>query len=76
MMILADAVTFLGILSLAIPLWYLPARRLAERFGWPRHRSGRIHRANLIDWLNATGCGVFLAAILLPLGQFLRRTVL
>lgn len=75
MMILADAVTFLGIASLATPLWYLPARRLTERLGRPRHRSGRINRANLIDWLNATGCGVFLAAILLPLGQFLRRTV-
>ena len=56
----------------AAPIWYLPYRCLSEHFGFPLRKNDRVRRANLIDWLNATGCGLFAAAILTNLAQWLR----
>ena len=61
----------LAVFLLATPIWYLPYRRVTEHFGFHRTPSGRVQRATLIDWLNATGCGWFVAAILTALSRWL-----
>ncbi len=57
--------------SVTTPLWYFPYRRILEHFGHPRHASGRVKRATLVDWLSATGVGLFLGMLLAPLVQLL-----
>lgn len=71
MTIVAAIITVLAWICLAAPVWYLPVRRVFEHFGRPRTISGRVKRAALIDWLYATGHGLFLGAFLLPLSQVL-----
>lgn len=59
------------IFCLTTPLWYLPYRRLLEHFGHPKNQSGQLKRATMIDWLSATGLGLFLGALLTPFLQLL-----
>jgi hypothetical protein len=51
------------------PIWCIPFRRLIERLGYPRTRSGRVVRANLVNWLGATGVGIFVGSVSMLLAQ-------
>lgn len=64
MSIAAFVTATLAVVSAATPIWYIPVRRCSEYLGYPRARSGRVQRAGLIEWLNATDVGLFIAAIL------------
>jgi hypothetical protein len=65
------AVATLFVFCVATPLWYWPYRRLLEHCGRPKYKSGRDKNATMIDWLSATGLGLFVAAILAPFVQML-----
>jgi hypothetical protein len=63
---LSDVLSALFVVCVATPIWYLPYRWLRRRIG--KREAGP---ANIIDWLNATGIGIFLAALIGGLVQTL-----
>ena len=63
-----------GMIFLATPVWYIPARRSMEYIWASRTPSGRIKRVTLVEWLNATGVGLFAAILLLSLGNYLQNS--
>jgi hypothetical protein len=64
-MFFVNLVTLAAVLSIATPIWYFPFRAVLFRFGYPRAKSGRVQSATLLDWLNATGVGIFGGALLI-----------
>jgi hypothetical protein len=65
------ATATLFVVCVMTPLWYLPYRRILEHFAHTRYRSGRVKRATMLDWLSATGLGLFVGALLAPFVQML-----
>jgi hypothetical protein len=60
-------VDVLAVICVTTPAWYFPYRRLIEHLGYSRYKSGRVRQASLVDWLCATGIGIFVGSLLLPL---------
>lgn len=70
--VLMFLLTVVGVACYSTVLWYFPCCRLREYFRpryWP---TGRQRRSNLLDWLNATGCGLFLGNVCLLVTHLLR----
>jgi hypothetical protein len=72
-LILADAATIVGASAFLTPLWYPIYRLIVYRLNISVHRSGEVRQLDMIDFLQAAGCGTFLATLLIPLGQTLRN---
>lgn len=75
MIIVAYLITILTGICLTTPVWFIPLCRVLELYGYPRSASGRVKRPTLMDWLNATGVGIFLGAFLLPLSLVLWKNL-
>lgn len=59
----------LGIFLQLALLWYPALRYILFKRGIGPRRRGKLRAMNMIDWLNATGCGLFFGSVLATIGR-------
>ena len=65
----ASFFTGIGVILIATALWYPLLMEVLFRFGVGYKRRGQTRRIRMTEWLNASGAGLFLGALLLALGR-------